>query len=203
MVYPLPPKIGGIFIALLDMPVDLILTRASSIPGFVQDPISDLKAGITGSDILWEAGRNTSYGDRLPLEMKLDQLKQSWLYVGITRNLYKELEIRNRRKPKASDLRKTRIATKFPNITRDYFKTQGVEDLDIVTVAGTDEAMQFIFPNCYGILGVLSTKKTIQANRIEVVEVFYKMEVRIFKEEAKMSSSENQIFEKFKAAIMR
>lgn len=199
----MPSRADGIFISLENMPIDFVITRASSIPKFVIDPRSKVKAGITGSDILWEYGLTPMYGDKIPISNIRPEAKQSWLFVGITKDLFEELNGRNLRKPTSADLEGITVATKFPNIAREYFDKQGVADIDLLPVQGTDEAMQFIFPNCYGILGILSTKKTVAANRLEVLDVFYKTEVRVFKEEGKLTSSEKQIFDDFRGLITR
>src|ERR1043166_6032042 len=105
----LSASLGGEFEALF--------VRAQDIPEFVADDVADV--GITGWDLVCESGR--------PVERRLD------LGFGDCR-----LVAATRADAAIGDLDEiapgTRIATSFPRITADFFKTRS-QDIEIVPIS--------------------------------------------------------------------
>ena len=163
------------FISVDNMPVDFVIVRAGSIPKYVADSRSCLKAGITGGDILWEYGweKGREAGDEVPLYDVKPDAKRSSLFVGVTTAFYERMPA-----SLSKFIDNATIVTKYPNIARKYMESFSLNNFDIFSVPGTDEAIQFIYPYD-AIVGTLSSGDTVQANGIKILDVFYDVTLRI------------------------
>lgn len=183
------------------MPVNFVVVRASDIPKSVFDK-SDAKAGITGSDIVWNSGLGKDFGETLPFYDILEDATQSSLYVGITQKFRDSLST----DPSLKDLSFRTIATKYRRISEDFCKEKGIEQPTIKEVLGTDEAMQYLYPECVGILGIISTGNTTKANDILVLEQFYDVSLKLISS-GKMTRRDKEILddlrEKIAVAVQR
>ena len=132
---------------------EAIFVRAQDIPEFVADGAAD--AGVTGWDLVQESGR--------PLTSRLDLGFGRCRLVVATRD--------DGSPPSPDPLRtattRTRVATVFPRITRNWFEGQGIP-VDIVPVSGAAE----IAPHL-GIADVVvdltSTGSTLRVNGLREV----------------------------------
>jgi len=192
----LPHLNGGCFIEANNFPVDFALIRASDVPRFVNDENATTSVGITGSDIIWEAGLGKDYGKEIPIYQFNQSAKQSRLYVGFTER-FRELLGRT---VNYQDLNQTTIATKFPKISQDYLGEKGIMP-ELIVVPGADEAMQYIFPNCNAVLGVVSSGATLQENRIDILETFYDVSLRFVEQQEKMTNNDLLIFNELQERI--
>lgn len=193
----MPPLDGGCFIEAARFPMEFVLIRASDVPRFVQDENTTLGVGITGSDIIWEAGLGKNNGEEIPIYELNPDAKQSSLFVGITKRLQDAL---GNRSPDISDLAGSQIATKFPAIANEYFAEKNINP-ELILVPGSDEAMQYIFPNCNGILGIISTGDTIKENNIDILEKFYDVTIRLIENGGKLSSVGQRILDEFREKV--
>lgn len=107
----------------LDGRVEILFVRAKDIPTFVANGAVD--AGITGADVVAEAG--------LPVKAELDlDFGACKLIVAVPSEAAAKAD---------SDLLSgTRIATSFPNITRQHFAKLGI-DVTVLPVSGACEIM--------------------------------------------------------------
>jgi len=204
LVWILPPSIGGIFIRVENEPIDFVIIRAGSIPNFVMDERSSLKAGVTGSDIIWESGMGKDIGEQILIEKLNPDAKKSSLYIGVTDKFYWSTinpfcAYEDPVDPVKS-LSGISIATKYQRITREVLEEKSVGDVKIIPVIGTDEAVQYIL-KCEGILGVLSSGKTAKANDIRILEIFYDITVRMIQASDKMSQRDTDILNDLKERI--
>lgn len=186
-----------------NLPIDFVIIRASSIPSLVTNEESELKAGITGSDIIWEAGMGKNFGEEIPVEKLNPQSKKSSLYIGVTNDFYRY--VLNQvtdfiRDPKVEDLSGWMVATKYPNIAQEVFSERSVKDIKIFPIAGTDEAMQYILP-CDGILGIISSGKTINANDIKILEIFYQVTTKMIQATDKLTNRDLDLLDYFRELI--
>lgn len=184
-----------------NMPIDFVLMRASSIPSVIIHPQSTVKAGITGSDILWDYGLGKDCGDEYPLNRFQPEVRQAKLYVGITGSFRDTVFKRNNREPLFPDLRGSRIATKYANITREIFSARGVPDVIYHFIPGSDEALQYVFPDCNGILSILSSGQTLQANNIRILEIVHEVTLRLMQHDGKMNNQERNILNDLRERI--
>lgn len=193
---------GGWFIEANNLPISFPIVRAGSIPLLVRDERSRLKAGITGSDILWENDISfETESDEIPLEKLVTGCKQPFLYVGITRIFSESIERNCLRQPCLNDLSRTMLATKYPRIANDFLNQRGITEVDIFYIAGCDEAMPYIYPNCSSILGTEDTGKTRVANNIEILEKILKVTTRLIRANDKLTRMDKDILDDFKERI--
>lgn len=196
----MPPTTGGIFINIENMPIDFVIIRASSIPTLIKAEKSQLKAGITGSDILWEAGMGRDAGEKIPVEKFAPNYQSPMLFIGMTKQFSEYIQQENGRKTLTRDLAGKMIVTKFPRITREVFTEKDVKEVEIFPMPGTTEAIQYIFADCYGILDVISTGRTTAANDIQTIEKFYQVTLRMI-ESPSISRQEKDILDQLREII--
>lgn len=205
-------SIGGIFTRCgFELPVEVVFMRASEIPSVVKDERSIIKAGLTGSDILWEAGWGKDAGIEIPVYT--DDEKYPWnieryqerpnLYFGMTWDFVEKIQDQKGRDPEVTDLSGYMLATKLPNIARGYLAENGVWDASILKVGGTDEAMQYAYPDCYGTLGVIKTGRTAKQNGIAILDTFYPVSVRWIEFASKTNEGEKRILRDLLDRLLR
>ena len=130
--------------------IEVIFVRAQDIPVFIAEGAIDM--GITGIDETAESGKD--------LEKILDlQFGYCHLAVAV---------------PEASGITEasqipdgSRIATSFPNLTRQYFEKMG-KKVEIITVTGACEIMPYMGVSDY-IADLVSTGSTLKTNRLREV----------------------------------
>ena len=138
----LSASLGGEFEALF--------VRARDIPEFVADGVAD--AGVTGWDLVCEAGRR--------VERRLDLGFGECRLVAAVRedSVVTTLE---------QIAPSTRIATPFPNITRDFFQSRD-QDVEVVPISGAAEIAPLL-----GIADIIvditSTGSTLRVNGLREV----------------------------------
>ena len=221
LVYHLPLVTGGIFIEVENMPLDFVLIRASSIPEMVNDPNSTLKAGITGSDIIWEAGMterrkslpprndlkqflsadNRDFGEERPLYFLNPNTKRASLYIGVTQSFARAIREEKDRKVVVEDLEEEMVATKYERIASEVFAEREILGVSFLKASGTDEAMQYVFPNCPGILGITSSGKSVEVNQIEILEILHQVTVHMIKAGDKLTRRDTEILYDIRSRI--
>lgn len=184
------------------MPIDFVILRASSIPEWVNNERTNLKAGITGSDIIWESGLGKYTGEKIPVEEVLPDAKQSSLFIGVTQDFYDFAVNRlcGFDDPSTYALKGFTIATKYPNIAQEVLAEKKIDDVNIFPVPGTDEAIQYIM-NCEGIVGIVSSQDTVKANDVQILELFYKVSVKMIEASDKLSRRDKTILDNLRERI--
>jgi ATP phosphoribosyltransferase len=174
-------------------PVDLVICRASSIPEFVYTEGTETQAGITGSDILWEAGKKDD-------GTELSTIKTgSKLFLGVNQDFKERFEAVAGRGIQREDFEGSMIVTKFPKITEEVF--DGI-NVDIKEVRGSTEAVQYIYPNCSGIVDVIASGATVKANNIEVVSFILDPVTTRMVEKPDLSSKQERILADFREPLL-
>jgi len=98
------------------------------------------------------------------------------------------------------DLQSSRVATKLPRIAGEYFTEKGLET-KLLFVPGADEAMQYLFPDCNAILGVISSGITAAINNIDILDIFYNVTTRFITNPGKMTLEDITILNDFREKI--
>lgn len=174
------------FIEVDKMPLDLIIVRASDVARIVYDDKSQCKTGITGSDLLWEAGYKDC-GMQLPVGTLYPEAKKWSLHVGITKAFREYISQRYERGALLQDLNGTMMATAYPHIAADYLAEHNLDNVKVFPVGGTDEAIQYVYPNCYSVLGLYSSGATSRANGLQVLDMFHQGTIKMIEEQDGMS----------------
>ena len=132
--------------------LDLIRIRSADVPTFVAFGAADI--GIAGQDDLLELDYPELY---VPLDLN----------IGICRLVIARSD-QAKSKEKSSSLSHIKIATKYPNITKKYFETKGVQ-AECIKLNGAIE----LAPNlglCERIVDIVETGETLKANGLVEIE---------------------------------
>ena len=137
--------------SLPNLPLDLIIVRASSVPEILTNPLfPTVLGGFTGSDVLWESGWSPS----TPLPVP----PPSTLFIGSTSDI-----------ANLQQLTGTTIATKYPKVAKDYFRTQNIP-VNIYYIPGKDEALPYLSNQIQAILGIRQTGQTLAENNLKILQ---------------------------------
>ncbi len=161
------------------LPIDVVFMRAGMIPDVTYDQESDVQAGMTGNDLIWDALRDRNAGEKIDLSSRIEDSKRWSLVIAVTNAFAEKITQKHQRQVLVSDLAGTRMATERPGIVEDMKKHGELPDLKSHSVHGTDEAMPSAYPDCYSILGIHATGRTLDANGLRPLQIFYTGEVRL------------------------
>ncbi|MEA1995842.1 MAG: ATP phosphoribosyltransferase [Campylobacterota bacterium] len=126
-----------------------IIVRAQDVPTYVEYGAADL--GIAGYDVLREQNRD--------------------LYELINLNMGRCKMIVAGKNSVISPLRPLRVATKFPNIAKDFFTKEGI-NVEIIKLYGSIELAP-LFEISDWIVDITSTGRTLKENGLKVIrEIF-------------------------------
>lgn len=136
----------------LPSPYEFVIVRAASIPEIISNPLfPTVLGGFTGSDILWENGWNRE-SSPLPLP------SPARLFVGSLTGITSLVDLKN-----------TTVATKYPNIAKDFFRQNNIP-VNIFAIPGKDEALPYLSDRIKAIVGIRSTGNTLAANNLKVLQ---------------------------------
>ncbi|MFK8112831.1 MAG: ATP phosphoribosyltransferase [Rubripirellula sp.] len=140
----------GLFARVSGLPVDLIFLRTDDIPTLCAEGAIDM--GITGSDLVDESGAST------PVRMQL----------GVGRCRLAICVPDDAPFTSASDLDGKRIATSFPEITKQYLAKHNAAS-HLVSLSGSVEVM-IQLGVADAIVDLVETGSTLAANRLRILE---------------------------------
>ena len=129
-----------------------------------------LDVGISGLDLFKESGKNLR--DKVNINRKLDfgnaslvvAVPDDWIDVQTIADL-EEVSFDLRSKINS----RLRVATKYPNLTNDFFASKGVTQYKIITSLGATETYPFIGSSEI-ITDITSTGKTLADNNLRVLK---------------------------------
>lgn len=169
--------------------VRIVVIRATDVPTFVEHGAADF--GVAGKDVLVEHGANALYE---PLDLKIASCK---LMVA-----EREAMVSSAFSHDAS--RRIKVATKFVNITKRYFASQG-KQVDIIKLYGSMELAPLVgLADC--IVDVVDTGKTLKANGLKPTELIMPVSSRLVVNRASMAQkhvSINKIIHKLRDAVAK
>ncbi len=137
----------------VDPHVEIIFARPIDIPGYVSAGIADL--GITGQDMIKE--RRAEVRELLDL---------GFGRANLVLAVMEESSVKS-----AVDLEGARIATEFPEMTRDYFREIGV-NVTVVQVSGACEATPHL-GIADAIADLSSSGATLETNHLRVIGTLF------------------------------
>ncbi|AIL33322.1 ATP phosphoribosyltransferase [Basilea psittacipulmonis] len=151
----------------------LLIVRASDVPTYVEYGAADF--GIVGKDVLQEY--TLSHQSQLyePVDLKIAQCH---LAVAVREDFdYHAAVFRGAR---------LRVATKYVEITRRYFASQGVQ-VDLVKLYGSMELAP-LMGLADAIVDVVSTGNTLKANHLKVAEYVMPISSRLIVNKASLKT---------------
>ena len=166
--------------------VRVVLVRASDVPVYVQYGGADL--GVAGLDSLIEHGAQGLYQ---PLDLKIARCRVS---VAVRNGFDYALAVKQGAR--------LRIATKYPEIARNFFATKGVH-VDMVKLYGSMELAP-LTGMADAIVDLVSTGNTLRANDLVEVEPIMEISSRLVVNQAALKLKQaplRKIIDAFASAI--
>ena len=152
--------------------VNVIIVRATDVPPYVQYGAADI--GVAGKDVLLEHGADGIYE---PLDLNIARCK---LMVAAKQDA-----------PAVSG--RLRVATKFVNVARRYYASQG-KQVDVIKLYGAMELAPLV-GLADRIVDVVDTGNTLRANGLEPTELICHVSSRLIVNRASMKTRHAQISE--------
>ena len=150
--------------------VKLVIIRASDVPTYVQYGAADL--GVAGKDVLMEHGGAGLYE---PLDLQIARCKL--MVAG--------------REPRAEQVQRLRIATKYVNSTRDYFAGLG-QQVEVIKLYGSMELAPLVGLSDL-IVDVVDTGNTLKANGLKPLEQIADISSRLVVNKASMKRKHKRV----------
>jgi len=148
-----------------DPEVQLLIVRPADVPTYVEYGAADF--GIVGKDVLMEHGGDSLYE---PLDLGFAQCR---LVVAAPA-----------RAPTGGPLRRLRVATKYPEITRRHFAEKG-QQVEIIKLYGSMELAPLVgLSDC--IVDLVNTGSTLRANGLKEIETIAPISARLIVNKAAM-----------------
>jgi ATP phosphoribosyltransferase len=161
--------------------IKLVIIRAADVPTYVEYGAADL--GVAGKDVLMEHGGDGLYE---PLDLRI-----------ATCRLMVAAPVHRRR-----STGRLRVATKYVNITREYFAQQGTQ-VELIKLYGSMELAPLVGLADY-IVDLVDTGNTLKANGLEPTEHIADISSRLVVNKASMKMKHAkimQIIEQLTAAV--
>ncbi|MCG8314416.1 MAG: ATP phosphoribosyltransferase [Pseudomonadales bacterium] len=152
--------------------VNIVIIRATDVPTFVEHGAADI--GVAGKDVLMEHGARGVYE---PLDLDIAKCK---LMVAGPKDA-----------PQVQG--RLRVATKFVNITRNYFASEG-RQVDLIKLYGSMELAPLV-GLADRIVDVVDTGNTLRANGLEPTELIAYISSRLIVNKASMKMKHTDIQE--------
>ena len=136
--------------------IKLIIIRATDVPSYVQYGAADI--GVTGKDVLMEHGAEGLYE---PLDLKIAKCR---LMTAA-------------KKGQVSPPGRIKVATKFVNLAKAYYASQGIQT-DIIKLYGAMELAPLL-GLADEIVDIVDTGNTLKANGLEPRELIHTISTRL------------------------
>lgn len=158
-----PSKSRKLIFPTTDPRVDIVIIRATDVPTFVEHGAADI--GVAGKDVLMEHGARGVYE---PLDLNISRCR---LMVAAKQGA-PETEGR------------LRVATKFVNITKQYYAEKG-EQVEVIKLYGSMELAPLV-GLADKIVDIVDTGNTLRANGLEPTELIATISSRLIVNKASM-----------------
>lgn len=154
--------------------MEVIFARTSDIPRMVEMGAADL--GVTGHDLILESGSEV----KELLDLNFGNAK---MVVAV----HEKSSIKS-----IDDIKdETKVATEFPNVTREYFREKGIE-VKLSEVSGATEIMPFIGMADL-IVDLTSTGTTLRTHGLKVMDTLFETSVRLIGNPESLEEKESKI----------
>ncbi|MEZ0535864.1 ATP phosphoribosyltransferase [Caldicellulosiruptoraceae bacterium PP1] len=166
-----------------DNRIKFILVKPFDVPTYVEHGIADI--GISGKDVLMETNKNV---------FELVDLKIGKCNISIAGPKGKKNDIMS--------IKHKKVATKFVNITNQYFNQVLNEDVEIIKLNGSVELAP-ILGLADIIVDIVESGKTLKENNLEVYEKLYDITARLIVNRASLKMDKKNQINKYIDSIER
>ena len=151
--------------------IEIVLAKAADVITYVEHGVCDI--GIVGKDTIME--QDKSFYEVLDLKFgkcrfALAGIKGKNFYEGYSQKV---------------------IATKYPNVAKEYFNDKGY-DVEIVKIEGSVELAP-ILGLADGIVDLVETGSTLKENGLEVYEEIAQISARVIVNKASIKLKKNEV----------
>jgi len=153
--------------------VQFIIIRATDVPTYVEYGAADM--GVVGKDVLVEYGGSSFYE---PLDLQIAKCR---MMVAALKGEQPQTSVR------------PRVATKYVNITHDYFARLGIQ-AEVVKLYGSMELAPLVGLADY-IVDLVETGNTLKANGLEATDLVMEVSSRLIVNKASMKMRHQQVTE--------
>lgn len=167
-----------------NLPVDLLLVRDDDIPRLLLEGVCQL--GIVGENVARE--KLLEARNRKP-NARLDALTQ--LDFGHCRLMLAVPEKSDYQSP--ADLNGKRLATSYPQLTRQWLENQGVQ-ADVVTLSGAVEIAPSL-GTADAVVDLVSTGTTLRANHLKATDEVLSSQAALFRSPEKLDAEAEKLLE--------
>lgn len=154
--------------------VQILILRASDVPTYVENGAADF--GVAGKDVLMEHGANNVYE---PLDLKIANCRL--MTAGKVGTDYQQIAATGR----------LRVATKYINLTRQYFASLG-QQVDVIKLYGSMELAPLVGLGDL-IVDVVDTGNTLRANGLEPLAEICKVSSRLIINKASFKRKQHDL----------
>lgn len=155
--------------------IKFILVKASDVPTYVEYGAADI--GIVGKDTLLEENRNLY--EMVDLEFGACNM----CVCG-----------RPELKDRLGDITNLKVASKYPNIARQYFQDEKGQTIDIIKLNGSVELGPLVGLSDV-IVDIVETGSTLRENGLDVLEVICPLSARFVVNKVSMKMERERIME--------
>ena len=142
-----------------ELKLKFFLAKGPDVPTYVEYGAADI--GVVGKDTILEEGRNLYE----VMDLNLGKCRMCVCGPASAKELLKKNEI-------------IRVATKYPNIAKDYFHSQKNQTVEIVKLNGSVELAPIVGLSEV-IVDIVETGTTLRENGLEVLEEICPLSARI------------------------
>lgn len=142
-----------------ELKVKFFLSKASDVPTYVEYGAADI--GVVGRDTILEEGRNLYE----VMDLNLGKCRMCVCGPASAKERLQRNEI-------------IRVATKYPNIAKDYFQNQKNQTVEIVKLNGSVELAPIVGLSEV-IVDIVETGTTLRENGLQVIEEICDLSARI------------------------
>ena len=158
-----------------ELKLKFFLAKGPDVPTYVEYGAADI--GIVGKDTILEEGRNLYE----VMDLNLGKCRMCVCGPASARELLKRNEI-------------IRVATKYPNIAKDYFHSQKNQTVEIVKLNGSVELAPIVGLSEV-IVDIVETGTTLRENGLEVLEEICPLSARIVVNQVSLKMEHQRIRE--------
>lgn len=170
-----------------DFPVDLLLVRDDDIPRLLLDGVCEL--GIVGQNVAREVTLERNGGDGLR-ELRTLGFGACRLSLAVP----EDTPLKS-----VADLDGRRVATSFPNLTRQLLEQRGVRPR-IIELSGSVEIAPGL-GTADAVADLVSTGTTLRANHLRELEVLFRSAAALFVAEAGLTEEKQALLDRLLARI--
>ena len=163
----------GLFSSCYNFPLDILYLRDDDIPSYVESGVVDL--GIVGQNILCEVNKSVR-----------SIIGLNFGFCSLSIAIPEESNIK-----KIEQLKNARIATSYPNSTKEYFKKKNIP-VNIIVVSGSVEIIPAL-GMADAIVDLVATGRTLALNDLRVIKKIYNSQAMLIAGSKNNLSEEKQI----------